>query len=174
MAQKSKNKPKTTSDLEPKIGPKKKSKKVKNPSHVHETNAQNRSILYLKLWDDDKNGVSNTKWKFEKCRQIWLLSNCFDNKKIPKKEFKLLIEYMKTIQGRMLEASIKDAQEKVELSEKWDRMVSEGKLESDIALELKKPKLDAITIFRAKKIVKKLSKTADDDDDKEEEKSGSN
>ena len=82
---------------------------------------------------------------------------------------------MKTIQGRMLEASIKDAQEKVELSEKWDRMVSEGKLESDIALELKKPKLDAITIFRAKKIVKKLSKTADDDDDdKEEEKSGSN
>ena len=35
MAQKSKNKPKTTSDLEPKIGPKKKSKKVKNPSHVH-------------------------------------------------------------------------------------------------------------------------------------------
>ena len=80
---------------------------------------------------------------------------------------------MKTIQGRMLEASIKDAQEKVELSEKWDQMAQEGKLESDIALELKKPKLDAITIFRAKKIVKKLSKTADDDD-KEEEKSGSN
>jgi len=169
MAKKSKNKLKTAGDLKPKT----KSKKVKDPTHVHETNAQNKAILYLKLWYDDKKGVSNTKWKFQKCKQIWLLSHCFDNKKIPAKEFKLLIKYMKTIQGRMLEASIKDAKEKLEFSEKWEHMVSEGKLESDIALELKKPKLDEITILRAKKIVKKLSKTADDDD-KEEDKTGSN
>ena len=59
--------------------------------HFQETNAQNKAILYLKLWYDDKKGVSNTKWKFQKCKQIWLLSHCFDNKKIPAKEFKLLI-----------------------------------------------------------------------------------
>ena len=139
-------------------------------NNKQETNAQNKALLYLKLWYDDKKGVSNTKWKFEKCRQIWLVSNCYCDKKIPAKEFKWLIKYMKTIQGGMRDTSLKEAQEKVELSKKWDQMVSDGKLESDIALELKNPKLSDLTVKRAKKIVKKLSKTADD----EEEKSGSN
>ena len=75
---------------------KKREKKLKNPNHVHESAAQSKALRYLKLWHTNKE-----EWKFEKCRQIWLLQNCYNSTKIPKDDFKLLLKYMKTIQGKM-------------------------------------------------------------------------
>ena len=55
-----------------------KKKKVKNPDHVHESVGQGKAIRYLETWANDRGN-----WKFEKCRQIWLLQNCYDSVKIP-------------------------------------------------------------------------------------------
>lgn len=35
---------------------------------VHETKGQAKAVEYLQLWESDRSS-----WKFEKCRQIWLL-----------------------------------------------------------------------------------------------------
>ena len=83
---------------------KKRDKKLKNPDHIHETVAQTKALRYLKLWYADKKGNNDDtgqNWKFEKCRQIWLLQNCYSATKVPKDDFKVLLKYMATIQGRM-------------------------------------------------------------------------
>ena len=63
---------------------------------------------------------------------------------------------MKSIQGRIKESTLQEAKDKLEFTTKWESLASEGKLDVDIAVELKKPKLDQVTVKRAKKIVKKL------------------
>jgi len=134
-------------------------KRMKNPEHVHESTGQNKALRYLKIWYANKksDSAAENTWKFEKCRQIWLLQNCYCNKKVPKDDFKILLKYMKTIRGRMRDATLKDAEHKIEFSLKWNELASNGRLEADIAIELKKPKLDNITVKRAHKIVEKLS-----------------
>ena len=63
---------------------------------------------------------------------------------------------MKSIQGRIKESTLQEAKDKLEFTAKWESLASEGKLDVDIAVEMKKPKLDQVTVKRAKKIVKKL------------------
>ena len=36
---------------------------------VHESKGMSKALRYLKTWNEDRNS-----WKFEKCRQIWLLN----------------------------------------------------------------------------------------------------
>ena len=84
---------------------KKKNKKKKNPDHVHQSCGQNKALRYLALWDESQSSDSVT-WKFEKCRQIWLLQNAYDESKIPDKDFDVLLKYMCTIKGRMRDAAI--------------------------------------------------------------------
>jgi len=134
---------------------KKKEKKIKDPSHNHESPGQNRALRYLKLWYANKKGEAEN-WKFEKNRQTWLLQNCYCSKKVPKEDFSTLLKYMKSIQGRIKESTLQEAKDKLEFTTKWESLASEGKLDVDIAVELKKPKLDQVTVKRAKKIVKKL------------------
>ena len=45
----------------------KKDKKIKDPSHNHESPGQNRALRYLKLWYANKKGEAEN-WKFEKNR----------------------------------------------------------------------------------------------------------
>ena len=68
--------------------------------HVHETKGQNKALRYLKAWDESQNGTPSG-WKFEKCRQIWLLQNAYDSKKISDENFDTLLKYMCSIKGRM-------------------------------------------------------------------------
>merc|ERR1711976_170854 len=72
------------------------------------------------------------------------------------KKISTLLKYMKSIQGRIKESALQEAKDKLEFMAKWESLASEGKLDVDIAVELKKPKLDQVTVKRAKKIVKKL------------------
>ena len=39
-------------------------------------------------------------WKFNKTRQVWLLTNCYNLQKVPPKYFKIFIPYIKSLQGR--------------------------------------------------------------------------
>jgi len=63
---------------------------------VHETKGMNKALAYLKLWKTDK-----PNWKFEKCRQIWLIHNAYDHKRISEENFPDLLEYMQSIKGGM-------------------------------------------------------------------------
>jgi hypothetical protein len=43
-------------------------------------------------------------WKFEKCRQIWLLANAYNDERIPDSRFDALLKYTDSIKGKMREA----------------------------------------------------------------------
>ena len=135
---------------------KKRDKAKKDPNHVHESKGQSKALRYLKAWYAHQNGESE-EWKFEKCRQIWLLQNCYDDKKVGKDDFKILLKYMKSIQGRMRDGALNDAKKKQELKENWTKLTEEGKSEDKIRDELGQEKLDETVAKRASKIVKKLS-----------------
>jgi anti-sigma-K factor RskA len=87
---------------------KKSKKRDKKPKvdHVHESKGQSKALKYLKLWSLNKKGKTEEPWKFEKCRQIWLLQNCYVSNKVPDKKFKTLLKYMATIQGRMRDVAL--------------------------------------------------------------------
>lgn len=146
---------------EPTKSSKKRDKKLKNPEHVHESKGQSKALRYLKLWYSNKKAEEDESlepWKFEKCRQIWLLQNCYDGERVPPADFKVLLKYMATINGRMRDGAIDDAKEKVDLTEKRKNLSDEGKTEAEIEKAVGKPKFDDLAIKRAKKIIKKLNK----------------
>ncbi len=146
----------TQSETTPKSKQKKRGKKKKE-NHIHETVAQNKALNYLKLWRSEQKGKGEEAWKFSKCKQIWLLQNTYCDKKISDKDFKVLVKYMASIKGRSRQLALEAAQEKVDFAAKWQKMSDEGTLEADIVLELKKPKLEAKVLERAKRIAEKLA-----------------
>lgn len=76
-------------------------KKLAMENHIHETVGQSKALRYLENWSEERGN-----WKFEKCRQIWLLQNCYDLVKINDQKFDILLEYMGTIKGKMREMAI--------------------------------------------------------------------
>merc|ERR1712166_325800 len=136
---------------------KKRDKKLKKPDHVHESKGQSKALRYLKLWYSNKKCKEDQilePWKFEKCRQIWLLQNCYSSVRVPQEDFKILPKYMSTINGRMRDGAIDDANQKVELTQKWSSLLEAGKNEAEVQKELGQPKLDDVTAKRAKKSLK--------------------
>ena len=152
---------------------KKKRDKVKDPNHVHESKGQSKAIRYLKEWYAHHTGESE-EWKFAKVQQIWLLTHAYDPKRICKDNFKLLLKYMKSIQGRAKISVLEDAQKKVSLQEqrstKLTEAEEEGKSEKKIVEDLEHSKLDEISVKRARKIIKKLSVVQTSSNEEAEEK----
>ena len=127
---------------------------------------------YLETWSEDRGN-----WKFEKCRQIWLLQNAYDKSKINDDKFDVLLNYMGSIQGKMRQMALgmkdmscgkehrtivflslsESAKEKVDFEEKWKRILEEdGKTDNDAIAELGKPRLDPVIASRAQEIVTML------------------
>ena len=150
---------------------KKKRDKVKDPNHVHESKGQSKAIRYLKEWYAHHTGESE-EWKFAKVQQIWLLTHAYDPKRICKDNFKLLLKYMKSIQGRAKISVLEDAQKKVSLQEQRNTKLTEaeeeGKSEKKIGEDLEHSKLDEISVKRARKIIKKLSAQTSSNEEAEE------
>jgi len=90
---------------------------VKEGNHVHEGKGHGKAIRYLDAWQLHHEGKEND-WKFEKCRQIWLLTNAYDETKIPDSKFDSLLLYMGSISGRMREMTKDTAKRKLEEGEK--------------------------------------------------------
>lgn len=78
---------------------KKRDKKLKKADHFHETKGHGKALRYLDAWNELQNGKAG--WKFEKCRQIWLLAHAYDKDKVPDSKFDVLLKYMASIQGKM-------------------------------------------------------------------------
>ncbi len=87
---------------------KKKKERKSEGGSSHETVGQNKALRYLDSWLADRRGRRGGAggWKFEKCRQIWLLQHCYDARRVPDDKFDALLEYMDSIRGRMREAAL--------------------------------------------------------------------
>jgi len=118
---------------------------------VHESKGMGKALKYLKTWSEDRDS-----WKFEKCRQIWLLHNAFDEGKVCEKVFPSLLKYTESVKGAMREKTRSIAQEKVDKAEKWEKMLSEDHMEEEILKELG-TKVSEVVLKRAECIVDVLS-----------------
>ena len=93
---------------------------------IHETKGQAKAIDYLRNWETDRQN-----WKFEKCRQIWLLhvsganisiimmyikvpQNAYDETRVPDDIFPTLLKYMESIKGGMRNLALDIANKKLE------------------------------------------------------------
>jgi len=117
---------------------------------VHESKGMGKALRYLKTWEEDRDS-----WKFEKCRQIWLLHNAYDDSKVPGDIFPSLLNYMESIKGGMRQGAIDIAKQKVEKGKKWEEQ-SEGKSEEELQKELG-DKLSDVEIKRSNQILELLS-----------------
>jgi len=69
--------------------------------------ARTQSLTYLDSWAEHKENKSSPKvvdesnpgWKFQKSKQVWLLKNMYHLEKLPAKHFKVMVNYIETMQG---------------------------------------------------------------------------
>jgi len=130
----------------------KKSKKGKESESVHESKGMSKALRYLKSWDEDR-----TNWKFEKCRQIWLLHNAYDNSKVPDSVFPSLLRYISSIKGAMRQQAVDTAKQKTEIPAEIENREPAEELEpeEEIAHQSAESESD-IGLRRAKEIIECL------------------
>jgi hypothetical protein len=143
---------KDASVTESKITKKRKRKALKKAEgHVHESVGRNKALRYLERWDKDRG-----EWKFEKCRQIWLLQNCYEPARIGNEKFDILLKYVASIQGKMRDSALEAAKAKVAEDDAWEKELEAGKTEADLILDLKKTRQPTGTVQRARDLVEML------------------
>lgn len=71
---------------------KRKQKKNRHVKSLSEVSA------YLQQWKESKSG-KDTRWKFNKNTQSWLIRHMYEAEKIPKNIFVLLLDYLEGIEG---------------------------------------------------------------------------
>jgi len=84
-----------------------------------EFKGKEKALEYLKTWSEDKEN-----WKFEKCRQIWLLNHAYEPNLVPESSFPSLLQYLGSIQGGMREVVLRGARAKVEAYVKYEELLS--------------------------------------------------
>jgi len=78
-----------------------------------------KALSYLKTWAEDRES-----WKFEKCRQIWLINHIYDTDNLPEDSFPSLLEYLGSIKGGMRDKVLEGAKRKVESYVKWEEQMA--------------------------------------------------
>merc|ERR1719219_1132128 len=83
---------------------------------IHESKGQSKALQYLQTWAADREN-----WKFEKCRQIWLLHNAYEKTKVSDEIFPTLLDYIQSIKGGMRQVALDIASKKLKSSEDLDK-----------------------------------------------------
>jgi len=120
---------------------------------IHETKGQAKALQYLKQWDEDRDS-----WKFEKCRQIWLLHNAYEKTRVADELFPSLLRYMESIKGGMRSLALDIANKKLKSDETNDDKDSDG--EEEKVGDKKTPAKKEITEIekdRARQVIEILS-----------------
>ncbi|XP_054286711.1 uncharacterized protein C7orf50 homolog isoform X1 [Macrosteles quadrilineatus] len=121
----------------------KKTKKKKNKSQPVSVQPNSSILDYLTRW---KNKRGN--WKFEKVKQTRLVTNMFENEKLPDAHFDIFLEYMEGGSKSMKELMSKMANEVVEEMEKWESLTETEKVST--------PKVNEIKYNRARTVLQML------------------
>ena len=87
-----------------------------------------KALSYLKTWAEDRET-----WKFEKCRQIWLINHIYDIDNVPDDSFPSLLEYLGSIKGGMRDKVLEGAKKKVEDYVKWEEQMAAQPEEATLA-----------------------------------------
>jgi len=117
---------------------------------VHESKGMGKALRYLKTWSEERDS-----WKFEKCRQIWLLNNAYDESKVSEEVFPSLLSYMASIKGGMRQGAKDTAKEKVVKGIQWEEQ-SEEKVDDELQKDFG-DKLSDVELRRAKQILEIFS-----------------
>lgn len=78
-------------------------------SSTEKFKGKSKALEYLKTWSEDRDS-----WKFEKCRQIWLINHSCEPSLVPETIFPALLLYLASIKGGMREVVLRAARAKVE------------------------------------------------------------
>ena len=118
---------------------------------IHETKGQAKALQYLKTWNEDKDN-----WKFEKCRQIWLLHNAYEKTKVSDVLFPVLLSYMESIKGGMRNLALDIANKKLAMEEKVEN--EENEEENKAVKQVKEKQIvTEAEKERAKQVIEMLS-----------------
>jgi len=100
-------------------------KKKKNQDTANEGDIEKGkpSLEYLDVWKG-----ARPLWKFQKVRQSYLLQNIYDRKKVPKKHFKILLEYLEELKGNSRTKTLMDAQS---ILKEWDNLNEEDRTDKE-------------------------------------------
>jgi len=77
--------------VSPASGPKKsknRNRNVKDPAEA---------ALYLKQWQESREGTTESLWKFHKNTQSWLIRHMYDASKVSKSTFEILVAYLQAM-----------------------------------------------------------------------------
>ncbi|KAG0164317.1 hypothetical protein DFQ30_010139 [Apophysomyces sp. BC1015] len=106
----------STETKKKKAAKKPKAKKDKPAESISTTDGKDKQIEaldYLRLFLSNR-----AEWKFRKMQQIWLLQHIYDEDLVNESDFKILLEYLKDMQGSAREKTLKEAQAICEKSAK--------------------------------------------------------
>ncbi|VDI75338.1 Hypothetical predicted protein [Mytilus galloprovincialis] len=77
----------------------------KTETEDNKKSSKELAIAYLKLWKKNRE-----EWKFQKVRQVWLLSNMLDSEMVKDKHFETLLLYLDGLKGKARETTSTAAQ----------------------------------------------------------------
>ncbi|XP_063447105.1 uncharacterized protein C7orf50 homolog [Mytilus trossulus] len=81
----------------------------KTETEENKKSSKELAIAYLKLWKKNRE-----EWKFQKVRQVWLLSNMLDSDLVKDKHFETLLLYLDGLKGKARETTSTAAQNIIE------------------------------------------------------------
>ncbi|CAG2187752.1 unnamed protein product [Mytilus edulis] len=81
----------------------------KTETEDNKKSSKELAIAYLKLWKKNRE-----EWKFQKVRQVWLLSNMLDSEMVKGKHFETLLLYLDGLKGKARETTSTAAQNIIE------------------------------------------------------------
>jgi len=102
-----------------------------------------KALEFLKRWKYERSD-----WKFEKLRQVWLLTNILNEKELNEENFGILLEYITSVQGRARAQTLKEMQNTMKSIE----------IKSNSSTD------DTVKYERARRIVQMLSDDVSDND----------
>ena len=82
---------------------------VENKDNTNEKSAKELAIMYLKQWKKHRD-----EWKFQKVRQVWLLTHMYDSNMVNDKHFKTLLKYLDGMKGMCRQTTSTKAQNLIE------------------------------------------------------------
>ncbi|GMI44440.1 hypothetical protein TrCOL_g5600 [Triparma columacea] len=105
-------------------------KRAKKSANKH-VKAPSDASNYLVLWDLKAKGTEGHGWKFNKNTQSWLLRHMYNDEKVGKVAFKLLLAYMGGLPSKAKDGKVAEAATLVKDYKEWEKSNVEGEEEKE-------------------------------------------
>ncbi|KAF9584901.1 hypothetical protein BGW38_004744 [Lunasporangiospora selenospora] len=147
-----KSKRKSSSDSKEKSSKKHKKNNAVEDAQLAALDTSTPGLSYLVEWKR-----SRDTWKFQKLKQVWLLSNIYDDKLLPSTHWSIFLEYIHDLKGAARSATLSEAKKIVEAPEPEepeqdkDQEMKEPESESESTIPLSEEEKAAEEAAKAEK-----------------------